>query len=305
MSQRPTQPKRSSAEALASARIAARDLAHIAAESFGLLPSPTPAPAAGGIPCHIQWGEAPIAACWIGQATTLLRIGGTTILTDPHFRERSGFTVGKRMVGRARATELPGHIHELPDIDIILLSHAHFDHWDKVSLRKLANPRTTVIVPTRTRRLVPKGFGKVIELPADKSVELADITLHAIEPNHWGARWFFDRNRGVNAYLIEHEARRVLFAGDTAHTHAFDQLNRVDLAILGIGSSYAPYDKHHATPEQAAQMAQRMGAELLMPIHHSTFRAEREPLGEPLERLCAVYDESKLVCKRIGETWFG
>lgn len=297
--------KRTSAEALASARIAARDLAQIAAESFGLRPSPSPAPAAGGIPCHIQWGEAPIAACWIGQATTLLRIANRTILTDPHFRERSGFKVGKRMVGRARSTELPIQIHELPDIDIILLSHAHFDHWDKVSLRKLANPNTTVIVPARTRRLVPKGFKRVIEMPNERTLKVGDLRVHAIQPAHWGARLFFDKRRGVNAYLIEHETRRVLFAGDTAHTHAFDELDRVDLAILGIGNSYPPYDKHHATPEQAAEMANRMGAELLMPIHHSTFRAEREPLEEPLERLCAVYDEAKLVCKRIGETWFG
>lgn len=297
--------KRTSAEALAIARIAARDLADIAAESFGLRPSPTPAPAAGGVPCHIQWGEAPIAACWIGQATTLLRIAGTTILTDPHFRERSGFKVGSRMIGRARATQLPLHIHELPDVDLILLSHAHFDHWDKVSLRKLANPHTTVIVPSRTRRLVPAGFKRVIEMPNDRALKFGQLRVHALQPAHWGARLFFDKRRGVNAYLIEHETRRVLFAGDTAHTHAFDDLGRVDLAILGIGNSYPPYDKHHATPEQAAEMANRMGAERLMPIHHSTFRAEREPLHEPLERLCAVYDESRLVCKRIGETWFG
>lgn len=297
--------RRTSAEALAAARIAARDLAQIAAESFGLRPSPSPAPAAGGIPCHIQWGEAPIAACWIGQATTLLRVGGSTILTDPHFRERSGFKVGKRMFGRMRSTELPGEIHELPDIDLILLSHAHFDHWDKVSLRRLVNERTTVVVPHRTRRLVPGGFARVVELPAGGAAEVEGLTIRAIEPAHWGARWFLDRRRGCNAYLIEHETRRVLFAGDTAHTHAFDELDRVDLAILGIGNSYAPYDKHHATPEQAAEMARRMGAELLMPIHHSTFRAEREPLHEPLERLLAVYDPERIVCKRIGETWFG
>ncbi len=257
------------------------------------------------MPCNLRWGESPIAACWIGQATTLLRVGGRTILTDPHFRERSGFKFGKRMIGRARATELPGDIHDLPDIDLILLSHAHFDHWDKVSLRRLVNPRTTVIVPARTRRLVPKGFGEVIELPAEREIDLDSLVLRAVEPAHWGARWFFDRNRGVNAYLIEHGDRRVFFAGDTAHTHAFDGLGPLDLAILGIGNSYAPYEKHHATPEQAAQMADRMGARLLMPIHHSTFRAEREPLHEPLERLLRVYDENKIVCRRIGETWFG
>ncbi|HVZ94011.1 MAG TPA: MBL fold metallo-hydrolase [Phycisphaerales bacterium] len=276
---------------------------------------------AGGACCILPddrvWHGSPLGACWLGHATCLLRVGGLTILTDPHFESRAGVRVGPYTVGRRRINELPTSIDALPPVDVILLSHAHFDHWDRPTLTRLAKRfgvsserPATVIVPARTRRLVPRGFQSVIELPWGEAIDGsgAGLKVSAIRPRHWGARWFIDRRRGYNSYLIEAGGRRVLFGGDTAHTDAFDHIGPgnggggVDLAVLGIGT-YRHWEHAHATPEQAADMAARMGARLLMPIHHSTFKLDDEPVDEPMERLLKVWDAGRVVCARAGEVW--
>jgi L-ascorbate metabolism protein UlaG (beta-lactamase superfamily) len=268
-----------------------------------------PLPAAGAIPSAEVWERGGFAACWLGHATTLLRAGRTTLLTDPHFDDRVGLRLAGRHIGRKRATALPGGIDDLPPVHLILLSHAHLDHWDRASLTRLARRDAVAVIPPRTRRLLPRGFGGVIELAWEQRVEVGGVHLTAIQPRHWGARYVFDRRRGYNSYLIEEGARRVVFGGDTAHTDAFDRFGRgprggVDLAVLGIGS-YHEYEHHHATPEQAAAMARRMGARRLMPIHHSTFFDRSEPIDEPIRRLCRAWPRERIVCARVGEAWFG
>src|SRR5206468_2879083 len=104
-------------------------------------------------------------------------------------------------------------------------------------LRRLASSRTTVITARRTRRLIPKGFARIIEMDWSTGFALggrAGVHLWAHRPRHYGARFACDRRRGVNSYLIEQPttcagSRRVFFAGDTAHTHAFSNIGSVDL----------------------------------------------------------------------------
>lgn len=259
-------------------------------------------------PDWAQWEQSPFAACWIGHATCLLRVGGITILTDPHFGASSGIRLVGREVGRPRAAPLPLDLSQLPNIDLILLSHAHLDHWHRPTLAALARRGRppTVVVPRRTARLLPRGFSRVIELPWQHEATAHDLRVTAIKPRHWGARWLVDLGRGYNSYLIEAGGARVLFGGDTAETAAFDQLaahpGGVDLAVLGIGT-YRNWEHTHATPEQAAGMAQRMGARLLMPIHHATFPVNDEPAHEPLERLRRAWPVDRIVCPRAGECW--
>ncbi|MCA9311335.1 MAG: MBL fold metallo-hydrolase [Phycisphaerales bacterium] len=275
----------------------------IVAETMGWRDPEPMVPAAGPLPHPDFWKRTDLGATWLGQATTIIRLGPLTILTDPVLEERIGIRIGGRTFGRRRSTALPDDLHHLPTPDLVLLTHAHMDHWDRRTLRRLAHPRTTVIVPPRTARLLPRGFGHVHELAWHQAVTLEGVHIEAMRPNHWGARFVFDRRRGYNAYILRHDTATMLFAGDTAHTDAFDHLDDIDVAVLGIGNSYEPWDRYHATPEQAAAMATAMNARLLMPIHHSTFRDPVEPLDEPLERLRRVWDAERLICARIGETW--
>ncbi len=287
------------------------------AEAIGLKVPDPPRPASGAVPTESQWEALRFAAFWFGHASVMLRMPrlgtsiepGVTLYADPNFREHAGFTLLGRKVGRRRSTALPDQLLNAPHPDIILLSHAHFDHWDRDALRWLAqisDRDTTAIIPPGTRKLLPKGFAHIIEIPWGESRDTHGLTIQAVEPKHWGARAVWDRHRGYNSYVIEGDSTRIVFAGDTANTDAFDHLTRaggVDLAVLPIGNYYEPWENQHCTPEQAAAMAERMGAKLVLGMHHATFRDPAEPIDEPLDRLVAAFRHANIICKCVGELW--
>lgn len=252
-----------------------------------------------------------LGAVWIGHATVLLRIGGKTVLTDPVFSERIGMAIGGMTLGVARVRPAALDVGHLPRVDVVLLSHAHFDHFDKPSLRALAaGPArgATVVTSQHTRRLLPRGFGEVTELPWRRSVDVGGVAVSALKPAHWGARTALDRHRRFNSYLIESATERVFFAGDSAATDEFDRIGSTDLSIFGIGA-YDPWEHAHATPEQVWRMYTGMhggrahGA--ILPMHHSTFVLGREPLDEPLKRLSAAAgaDARRIVAEMPGGAW--
>ncbi len=245
-----------------------------------------------------------LAAAWLGHASVLLGLAGRWALVDPVFSMRIGPRVGGWVIGLGRERDLPAIATTLPTIDVIFITHAHFDHLDKPTLRALADPTTVVVTPHRTARLIPSGFGDVIELAWDEPLKVKGLDVTAIRPHHWGARLGVDRRRGYNAYVIEGGAKRVFAAGDTASTDAFDPLEGIDLAALGIGA-YEPWWHVHATPEQVWEMFNRIGARRLLPIHHSTFPLSDEHPDEPLARLLAAAGENQnlIVGRELGELW--
>jgi L-ascorbate metabolism protein UlaG (beta-lactamase superfamily) len=245
-----------------------------------------------------------LGAVWLGHASVLARIGGLNVLSDPVFSERIGLTVGGVTFGLQRQIPLAYRESALPPIDLILLTHAHFDHFDRPTLRRLASERTTVVTARSTGRLVPKGFGRVIELDWSTELDLGGVRVHALRPEHWGARMAYDRHRGFNSYLLEAVNSRVLFAGDTAKTEAFGSLGPVDLAVFGIGA-YEPWIHHHANPEQVWEMFTDLGGRHLLPMHHSTFRLGEEHRDEPMQRLLAAAGahRHRVVGSEMGEVW--
>lgn len=310
-------PRKGKAKLVATqTKTVAQQWSGVIAESFGLRP-PTPQVSPPAIPLESAvWHSTPLGAVWLGHATTLLRVGGLNILTDPHLDDRAGVSIGKRKIGRRRAVAVPLSAEDMPPVDVLMLSHAHMDHWDMASLLRLSRQpwahKARVVIPTGTRDLLPAGFGEAIELPWGASVSLpgsgGDVSLSALRPRHWGARFLWDRRRGYNAYVLDAGPKRLVFGGDTAMTDAFDVLgqtgNGVELAVMGIGS-YEPWRDQHATPEEVAEMARRMNARLLMPIHHATFMDSNVPLDEPLRRLLTAWEPSRIVCSRIGDVWTG
>ena len=229
--------------------------------------------------------------CWLGHCTVLMRIGGMTVLTDPVLSHRIGVRVGPLVVGPHRQGGPAIDPETLPPIDLVLVSHAHFDHLDKPTLRKLARPSVQVITAKGTGGLIPRGFGDVIELPWGQSTEVRGVKLRAMKPAHWGARTAWDRHRQFSSYVLDAAGDRVLFAGDSGHTDAFDSLGPIKLGIFGIGA-YRPWIDAHADPEQVMAMARAAGVRWLLPVHHSTFRLSDEPMGEPMERLLAAGRQS-------------
>ena len=252
------------------------------------------------------WPETGLHAAWIGHSTVLLRVDGFTILTDPVFSTRIGVAVGPYVVGMKRLVHPATPLSGLPKPDLILLSHAHMDHFDRPSLRKLENAGTMVVTAASTSDLLrAKHYQSVDELTWGQSCQVGAANIRAFEVKHWGARTRTDVHRGYNGYLIEVGSHRIVFGGDTAHTDTFRHLRSsrpVDLAIMPIGA-YNPWIDAHCTPEQALAMANDAGAEFVLPVHHQTFRLSSEPLMEPIERLVLATGsaQDRIVTRQIGD----
>jgi L-ascorbate metabolism protein UlaG (beta-lactamase superfamily) len=251
-----------------------------------------------------RWHDRALAASWLGHATILLRIDGTTILTDPVLSNRVGLGLGVITGGPRRFVAPALSLRELPAIDVILISHAHFDHLDRPTLNRLSKRAHVITAPHTADLLRDLGFAHVTELRWGESATVGSLTITAQQVRHWGARTLYDRHRGYNAYVIQSPTHRVLYGGDTAHCDHFKDVNPVDLAILGIGG-YDPYVMAHATPEQAWDMAQQCRAEGILPMHHSTFRLSQEPVNEPIERILAAAgnDADRVIVRQIGACW--
>lgn len=232
-----------------------------------------------------------LAAVWLGHASVLTQIGDHSVLIDPVLSDRIGMRLRSRTIGLPRIMPAPLTPDSLRGVDIVLITHAHFDHLDRPTLEAIADACTSVVVPTGCAGLIPDGYERVIELGPDAEIEIDSLSVRSIRPAHWGARRVIDRKRGVNAYAVEGLGQRVFFGGDSAHTDAFDHLESIDLAVLGIGA-YDPWEHMHATPEQAWDMFQRIGARYLLPVHHSTFELSEEPVDEPMDRLRAAAGEA-------------
>ncbi len=263
-----------------------------------------PPPRAAKTPDLTRWHTHDLAAVWIGHATILLRVGEKTILTDPVMANRIGVGLGLMTGGPRRHIAAALSVQQLPPIDLILISHAHFDHLDRPTLQRLPK-HIPVVTAHHTHDLIRDlGFTTVTELQWGEKLQVSQLRLTAHQVEHWGARTFYDRHRGFNSYLIEGGDCRVLYGGDTAYHEHFKRLGKVDLAIVGIGA-YDPYIQAHATPEQAWRMVDHVRADWMLPMHHSTFRLSHEPMSEPIERLltAARGEAQRIIAHRVGDMW--
>jgi L-ascorbate metabolism protein UlaG (beta-lactamase superfamily) len=262
-------------------------------------------------PKPATWSDAQVTFAWIGHATVLINFFGVKILTDPVLFSRIGIRLPGFTIGPKRLTAPALQFHELPPIDLILLSHAHFDHFDLRTLDQFDKYTTVIAAPhtsdllrwTRLRDVTELRWGerKCVDSSAGK------VDILAFRVKHWGARKRRDTHRGYNGYLLERNGRRIIFTGDTALTNDFTELREqgsIDLAIMSIGA-YNPWIRSHCTPEQAIEMANAAGAQFILPVHHQTFRLSFEPLREPIERfenaLCT--QSGRIALREIGETF--
>ena len=261
------------------------------------------------VPTPASWNPNAVTAAWLGHSTVLLNFYGLTILTDPVLFMRVGADLGIGTVGPKRLVAPALDVRQLPPIDLVLLSHAHMDHFDVPTLKRLPTGARVVtarntgdlFAGTRMQHARELGWG-------DKTTvrtQHGDVAIQAFEVKHWGARWRSDTYRGYNGYTLEREGKKIIFGGDTAMCDSFDSLRSqgpFDLAIMPIGA-YQPWVRSHCTPEQAVRMANNAGANYILPIHHKTFKLGQEGAHEPLQRFEAALEPERIALRDVGETF--
>jgi L-ascorbate metabolism protein UlaG (beta-lactamase superfamily) len=218
---------------------------------------------------------------WIGHASFLISWRGLNILVDPIW------SLWLKVIKRIRR---PGiRIDHLPAIDLVLVTHAHFDHLDRRTLRRVASAQP-IVVPRGVGNLVHDlGFDRVHELREWEHLDVGDVTITLTPCHHWGARVLHDRDRGFGGFHLRLGQRSVFHCGDSAYFAGFKKIGArlpVEIALLPIGAYEPPSRREvHMNPEEAVQAFQELGAKFMVPMHYGSFRLSYEPLHEPLERL--------------------
>ncbi len=241
------------------------------------------------LPTIVAEGETGVT--FLGHSSFLLQVGGKNVLVDPVFSTRLVVLRRQRRPGVL--------LQDLPAIDLILVTHAHMDHLDKASLRRvlratrlLTGREPEIVVPNGVADLVAgMGFARVHTLSWWQELQVQGLRVVMTPCKHWGARLFRDTHREYGGYFIVPATggSSIYHAGDTAYFSGFAEVGArlaPDLALLPIGA-YSPdtYRAVHTSPEEAVQGFLDCGAKWMVPMHFGTFRLGREPLGEPVERL--------------------
>lgn len=227
---------------------------------------------------------------WIGHASFLIQMAGLNILIDP---------VWALWLGVVKRAHRPGlTLHELPPIDLVLVSHAHHDHLDIPTLEAISEGQP-IIVPKGVGSLVKRrGFGEVLEMGKWDTVRVGGLEIIFTPARHWGARYVHDVHRGFGGYLLRQpeaesliggEATAVYHSGDSAYFDGFHEIGRrhpIDVALIPIGA-YRPVSGRgvHMNPEESLAAFRDLNAKKMVPMHYGTYPLTREPLDEPLHRL--------------------
>ncbi|MGI6120663.1 MAG: MBL fold metallo-hydrolase [Desulfosporosinus sp.] len=262
-------------------------------------------------PDPTKWSDNDITVAWLGHASFLINFYGTKILIDPALETRIGLTpVGNYTIGPKRYVEPALSAEDLGPVDLLLLSHAHTDHFDLPTIKKVESPNTHLITAKNTAYLLEgTNFGSVNELHWRDSIDISGITIRAIEGQHWGARLPWQKGMNANSLLLSKNGVHIFFGADTGYTSKISEQLRdinIDLAIMGI-AAYSPkaFETKHATPEQAWQMAEEIRAKWIVPMHWGTFKLSQEPMDEPITRFrsAAAGQIEKIAIQEIGGTW--
>ncbi len=218
-----------------------------------------------------------VAITWIGHASFLIQFTDLNVLVDPNFAN------WLFLLKRIKRSGLK--IQDLPPIDLVLLTHAHFDHFHKPTLRRLPHPKIGVL-PWGVGDLAQNlGFERIIELDWWESFSHRDWQVTLTPGQHWGARTLHDHHRGYGGFVLEHQGRRIYHAGDSAYFDGFKEIGRrlaPDVALLPIGA-YHPetFRRVHMGPDEAVKAFRDLSAQWLVPMHYGTFKLSFEDMDEP------------------------
>ncbi|MBT6198812.1 MAG: MBL fold metallo-hydrolase [Pelagibacteraceae bacterium] len=260
-------------------------------------------PLAKNDPAFLQQNRTEKTLTWIGHASFLLQVDGLNILTDPHLTKRASPVF---FAGPSRTTPPGLSIDDLPDIDIIVISHNHYDHLDyqtilKIMRKQQGNP-PLVLVPLKLKKLLQSfGASNVKELEWWESTSYKNLKIHSVPVQHWSNRSFNTNKTLWCGWVFETNNFKCIFVGDTGYSKDFEAIQKkfgfMDLALIPIGA-YAPrwfMKDHHCNVEEAIQIHKDLKSKHSVAMHWGTFQLTDEPMDEPPKLLKKLVVEKKLL----------
>ncbi len=232
---------------------------------------------------------------WIGHATTLIRIEDRWILTDPNW--------SLRILTLGRHTEPGIQIQDLPRIHSVIVSHAHLDHLDSDTLKKLQKDAHLILPKGVSKDFSDYGFAKTSYVHWGDTVEESGMKIHSVRAQHFGGRWLIDNfwdGDPYTSYIIEYKGITVYFAGDTGYSQAmFQEIGnrfKIDLALIPVGpfrfsGTSGLGNSVHVNPNGALRMFEDLKAKWMIPMHFGTFYSPPEPEFEVIKN--AIYSSPK------------
>jgi L-ascorbate metabolism protein UlaG (beta-lactamase superfamily) len=261
-------------------------------------------------PARVQGNE--MLVTWIGHASVLVQTRGLNILTDPLWSERaSPFS----FIGPKRVRAPGVRLEDLPEIDLVMVSHNHYDHMDLPTLKRLWARDRPLIVTSLGNDTILRGKGiEAVALDWGGTRSLgkeAAVTVERV--HHWGSRWGTDRNRALwSGFTVRLPGGNLFFAGDTGFgdgswANEAARHGPYRLAIIPVGA-YLPRDVmrgNHMDPEEAVEVFRRLGARQALGVHWGTFQLTFEGMDDPPRRLRAALARRGIAAERFVTTEVG
>ena len=223
---------------------------------------------------------------WIGHATFLIKLGETTIITDPVFSKNAGPLI----FGPKRYVEPAIQLKEIPKTDVFLLTHNHYDHQDMSTIRRFPYKNAKVLLPLKLGKYF-KRYKDVNEMDWYDEIKINnDLKITLLPAVHWSKRSLTDTNKTLwGNFLIEYKNKKIFFACDTGYGNIYKELGEkygpIDLSMINIGAyDFRPmFEKsiYHTTPEEALNIAQNLKSKKVLGTHWGTFVLSLEPIMEP------------------------
>ena len=252
---------------------------------------------------------------WIGHATFLIKLGETTIITDPVFEKN----MGPFIFGPKRFVDPAINLDELPNVDLFLLTHNHYDHLSTRTIQRFPHKKAKVLTPLKLGKYFTRnGYRNVSEMDWYDEVEVNDLKITFVPAVHWSKRSLWDTNKTLwGSFIIEYKGKKIFFACDTGYGNIYKDLGKkygpIDLTFINIGaynfypmSSVKDKSIYHTNPEEALKIGKDLNSKKLIGMHWGTVVLSLEPILEPPKRFknsakLFGYDPDDAIIFKIGQ----